>query len=161
MTPVVLGPQVGQGTFEAGIYSYSVLPLPGAHVFENTTDVTSYSYNPSARAFVSYDTPHIASLKAQYVQTKGLAGSMFWDVRVSILRHERPLNIPEISCQRIRKDLPRLLLRPLVCTAASIRHQYARTPAALSANLNLIFSSIPESYTVKRSRYLSLTPTHD
>ena len=87
MTPALLTPQVGQGTFEAGIYSYSVLPLPGAQVFENTTDVTSYSYDPRTREFVSYDTPHVASLKAQYVQAKGLAGSMFWDVRVPILRH--------------------------------------------------------------------------
>jgi chitinase len=30
--------------------------------------------------FVSYDTPDIAALKAKYVQSKGLAGSMFWDL---------------------------------------------------------------------------------
>lgn len=76
--------QVGPGTFEAGIYSYSVLPLFDAQVFENTTDVTSYSYNPKTRELVSYDTPHIASIKAQYVQANGLAGSMFWDVCVSV-----------------------------------------------------------------------------
>ncbi|KAI0300095.1 glycosyl hydrolases family 18-domain-containing protein [Multifurca ochricompacta] len=71
---------VGPGTFEAGIYSYSVLPLTGAQVFENTTDVTSYSYNPTSQELVSYDTPNIATLKAKYVQEKGLAGSMFWDL---------------------------------------------------------------------------------
>ena len=69
MTSIVLDPQVGQGAFEAGIYSYYVLPLPGAHVFENATDVTSYSYDSKTREFVSYDTPLIASLKAPYIQT--------------------------------------------------------------------------------------------
>lgn len=71
---------IGPGTIEAGVYSYSALPLSGAQVFENTTDVISYSHNPTSRELVSYDTPHIATLKAQYVQSKGLAGSMFWDL---------------------------------------------------------------------------------
>ncbi|EJF63958.1 hypothetical protein DICSQDRAFT_134540 [Dichomitus squalens LYAD-421 SS1] len=71
---------VGPGTIQAGIYSYNVLPLSGATVFENTTDITSYSYDASKGELVSYDTPHIATLKAQYVQSKGLAGSMFWDL---------------------------------------------------------------------------------
>ena len=71
---------IGPGTIEAGIYSYKDLPLAGAQVFENLTDVTSYSYDSSSRELVSYDDPHIAQLKAQYVVSKGLAGQMFWDV---------------------------------------------------------------------------------
>ncbi|KAI0071673.1 hypothetical protein K474DRAFT_1606521 [Panus rudis PR-1116 ss-1] len=71
---------IGPGTTEAGIYSYKVLPLAGAQVFENLTDVTSYSYDSAKKELVSYDTPHIASLKAQYVVTNGLGGSMFWDL---------------------------------------------------------------------------------
>lgn len=50
-------------------------------MYENSTDVTSYSYDPSKREFVSYDTPNIAKMKAQYVIQQGLAGSMYWDVR--------------------------------------------------------------------------------
>jgi Glycosyl hydrolases family 18 len=118
-----LGSQVGQGTFEAGIYSYSILPLPGAQVFENTTDVTSYSYNPRTREFVSYDTPRIASLKAQYVQARGFAGTMFWDVRIWILRNEEIAEYPGVSCPRTRRGPPRLLVRPLLYMVASIRHQ--------------------------------------
>lgn len=68
---------VGSGT---DIYSYKVLPLSGARVFENTTDVTSFSYDARKRQLVSYDTPHIAALKANYVQANGLAGSMFWEL---------------------------------------------------------------------------------
>ncbi len=34
---------------------------------------------------VSYDTPDIISLKAQYINSKGLGGAMFWEVSVVIL----------------------------------------------------------------------------
>ncbi|EPS99490.1 hypothetical protein FOMPIDRAFT_40309 [Fomitopsis schrenkii] len=71
---------VGPGTIQAGIYSYSALPLAGATVTENQTSVASYSYDSSKEEFVSYDTPTIANMKAQYVMDKGLAGSMFWDL---------------------------------------------------------------------------------
>ncbi|KAI0777587.1 glycosyl hydrolases family 18-domain-containing protein [Trametes elegans] len=71
---------IGPGTIEAGVYSYKALPLSGAQVYENLTDVTSYSYDSSKRELVTYDTPHIASIKAQYVRDKGLAGSMFWEL---------------------------------------------------------------------------------
>lgn len=54
--------------------------VAGAQVFENTTDVTSYSYDSAKREFVSYDTPNIVKLKAQYVNSKGLGGSMFWEL---------------------------------------------------------------------------------
>lgn len=63
------------------------LPLPPIQVFENLTDVTSYSYDSAKQELVSYDTPHIASLKAQYVSTKGLGGNMFWDVSRSGISH--------------------------------------------------------------------------
>lgn len=55
--------------------------MAGATVYENLTDVASYSYDPTKREFVSYDTPHIVTIKAQYAQSKGLAGAMFWEVR--------------------------------------------------------------------------------
>ncbi|KAI0036407.1 glycoside hydrolase superfamily [Vararia minispora EC-137] len=71
---------IGPGTIQAGIYSYKVLPLAGAQVFENTTDISSYSYDSSSKELVSYDTPNIIKLKAQYAQSKGLAGSMFWEL---------------------------------------------------------------------------------
>ncbi|KAJ7472248.1 glycoside hydrolase superfamily [Mycena galericulata] len=71
---------IGPGTFQAGIYSYNDLPLAGAQVFENTTDVSSYSYNSATEELVSYDTPDIVKLKAQYTVTNSLAGHMFWDL---------------------------------------------------------------------------------
>ncbi|TFK70012.1 hypothetical protein BDN72DRAFT_943005 [Pluteus cervinus] len=71
---------IGPGTTEAGIYSYKVLPMAGAQVTENTTDVTSYSYDSSKKELVSYDTPNIVRAKSQYIVNKGLAGSMFWEL---------------------------------------------------------------------------------
>ncbi|KAJ7595937.1 glycoside hydrolase family 18 protein [Mycena floridula] len=71
---------IGPGTFEAGVYNYNVLPFAGASVIEDTVNVASYSYNSATEELVSYDTPNIARLKAQYMNAKGLAGSMFWDL---------------------------------------------------------------------------------
>jgi len=71
---------VGPGTIQAGVYSYKALPLAGATVFENFTDVSSYSYDSAKKELVSYDTPNIVRTKAQYINSKGLAGSMFWEL---------------------------------------------------------------------------------
>ncbi|KAK7049841.1 Chitinase 4 [Paramarasmius palmivorus] len=71
---------IGPGTWEAGIYSYSALPLAGATVYENMTDVTSYSYDANKKELVSYDTPNIIKAKTQYVNANGLAGTMFWEL---------------------------------------------------------------------------------
>ncbi|KAJ7596569.1 glycoside hydrolase family 18 protein [Mycena floridula] len=71
---------IGPGSVEAGVYNYNALPLAGATVFENTTDVSSYSYDSATKELVSYDTPNIVKLKAKYMNDRGLAGSMFWDL---------------------------------------------------------------------------------
>ncbi|EIN05503.1 hypothetical protein PUNSTDRAFT_122390 [Punctularia strigosozonata HHB-11173 SS5] len=71
---------IGPGSIQAGIYSYKDLPIAGAQVFENVTEISSYSYDSSKKELVSYDTPDIVKLKTQYVMDKGLAGSMFWDL---------------------------------------------------------------------------------
>ncbi|ELU39785.1 glycoside hydrolase family 18 and carbohydrate-binding module family 5 protein [Rhizoctonia solani AG-1 IA] len=68
---------VGTGSAESGIYDYKALPPDGSEVVENTTMVSSYSYNPSTKELVSYDTPTIAKMKAQYIAKKGLAGGKF------------------------------------------------------------------------------------
>ncbi|KAJ7599302.1 glycoside hydrolase family 18 protein [Mycena floridula] len=71
---------IGPGTVEAGIYNYNALPIAGATVFENTTDVSSYSYDSATKELVSYDTPNTVKLKAKYMNHRGFAGSMFWDL---------------------------------------------------------------------------------
>ncbi|KAJ7489453.1 glycosyl hydrolases family 18-domain-containing protein [Mycena latifolia] len=71
---------IGPGTIEAGVYSYKALPIAGAKIIEDTSDVASYSYDSSSKELVSYDTPAIVKLKAQYTIANGLSGSMFWEL---------------------------------------------------------------------------------
>ena len=103
--------QVGPGTFEAGVYSYNVLPIAGATVYENTTDVSSYSFDASSGELVSYDTPDIVTLKAKYVLANGLAGSMFWDVSAQFtLAHLSGFVLTQYhSCRLIRSGRTRSL----------------------------------------------------
>ncbi|TFK97754.1 glycoside hydrolase superfamily [Pterulicium gracile] len=71
---------IGPGTTEAGIYSYKALPLAGAQVFQDTKELTSWSYDAAKREFVSYDTPAIIKLKTQWANSKNLAGTFFWEL---------------------------------------------------------------------------------
>ncbi|KAG5645943.1 hypothetical protein DXG03_004733 [Asterophora parasitica] len=54
--------------------------VAGATVYENTTDVSSYSYDAGKRELVSYDTTNIVRIKSQYINNNGLAGAMFWEL---------------------------------------------------------------------------------
>jgi chitinase len=71
---------IGPGTWEAGVYDYKALPFAGAKVTEDTAAGASYSYDSAKKELVSYDTPNIVNQKAQYIQSKGLSGAMFWEL---------------------------------------------------------------------------------
>ncbi|KAG8927199.1 hypothetical protein FRC02_008406 [Tulasnella sp. 418] len=71
---------IGPGTWEAGIYDYKALPLPGAKITEDTTNVASYSYDSAKKELVSYDTPNIIRTKSNYIISQNLAGGMFWEL---------------------------------------------------------------------------------
>lgn len=66
----------------AGLWNYNSLPLPGfnATVVNVPRVGGSYSYDPKQKYLISYDTPEIAALKAEYVQCLGLAGTAWWEV---------------------------------------------------------------------------------
>ncbi|EGO19000.1 glycoside hydrolase family 18 protein [Serpula lacrymans var. lacrymans S7.9] len=100
---------VGPGTIQAGIYSYKYLPLAGAKVYEDTVDVASYSYDSTKKELVSYDIPDVVKLKANYVVSNKLAGTMFW----------------ELSTDRTGSD-------SLVGTAAGVYGTLDQTQASLS-----------------------------
>jgi chitinase len=69
----------GQGTWEAGVYDYKVLPQPGATVHNDMDLVASWSYDPAQRFMVSYDTPEIIARKSQIITQMGLGGGMWWE----------------------------------------------------------------------------------
>ncbi|KAM5441000.1 Chitinase 4 [Microsporum ferrugineum] len=70
---------IGQGTWEKGVYDYKTLPQPGAKVVECEQEVASYSYDPVKKLFISFDTPKIAGMKANYLKQMGLGGTMWWE----------------------------------------------------------------------------------
>jgi chitinase len=66
----------------AGLWNYNALPVPGfnAKVVNVPRVGGSYSYDAKQKYLISYDTPEIAALKAEYVQCLGLAGTAWWEV---------------------------------------------------------------------------------
>lgn len=70
---------VGEGSWEAGIWDYKALPKAGANVITDSAVGATYSYDPSSRTMISYDTPSIVRTKVAYAKSQGLGGSMFWE----------------------------------------------------------------------------------
>ncbi|KAK9473350.1 glycoside hydrolase [Dipodascopsis tothii] len=70
---------VGDGSWEAGVYDYKQLPPPGATEYVDRQHICTWSYDPSLRVLVSYDSPESAVLKADYIRARGLGGAMFWE----------------------------------------------------------------------------------
>ncbi|KDN52285.1 glycoside hydrolase family 18 protein [Tilletiaria anomala UBC 951] len=72
---------VGPGSWENGVWDLKALPHAGASVTEDTKySGASYSYDPSQQLLISYDTPAIFDQKTKYINDKGLAGAMYWEL---------------------------------------------------------------------------------
>ncbi|EKD17798.1 chitinase [Drepanopeziza brunnea f. sp. 'multigermtubi' MB_m1] len=67
---------------EAGIFDTKHLPLAGSNAtVTNMREVgAAYSYDAGRRYMLSFDTPTVARVKAEYVIEKGLGGMMWWEV---------------------------------------------------------------------------------
>jgi len=70
----------GQGTWEAGVYDYRTLPLPGSDVHLNHKAVASWSYDPVKLEMISFDSEDVARMKGEYIRKQNLGGSMFWEL---------------------------------------------------------------------------------
>ncbi|WEW61977.1 Chitinase 4 [Emydomyces testavorans] len=70
---------VGDGTWEKGVWDYKALPQAGSQVTEVDNLIASYSYDQGKRFMVSYDTPKVAGMKADYITKAGLGGGMWWE----------------------------------------------------------------------------------
>ncbi|KAK9898804.1 glycoside hydrolase family 18 protein [Cystobasidium minutum MCA 4210] len=94
---------VGQGSWEQGVYDYKALPQPGSQVHIDRQQVASYSYNPTTRELVSYDTVEVASLKADYINKNGYLGAMYWESS-----GDKPPHDPEAIVPAVARKLGRL-----------------------------------------------------
>jgi hypothetical protein len=71
--------RVGRGDWEPGVYDLKNLPLTGAAEFYENITGSSYSYDPTTRELVSYDTVAAAEQKAAWIKSTGLGGAMWWE----------------------------------------------------------------------------------
>jgi len=71
---------IGQGSWEAGVYDYRVLPLPGSSVWRDESALASWTYDNATREMVSYDDEAVGWLKGKWIEQEGLGGSMFWEL---------------------------------------------------------------------------------
>ncbi|POS80119.1 glycosyl hydrolase family 18 [Diaporthe helianthi] len=70
---------VGSGSWENGVWDYKVLPKAGATVITDRAAGATYSYDAGSKELITYDTPAMVSTKVDYLKSKGLGGSMFWE----------------------------------------------------------------------------------
>ena len=70
---------IGGGSIQSGVWLFKDLPKPGAQELWDDVAVASYSYDPSTRELVSYDTLRSASAKTDYLRRRGLGGAVYWE----------------------------------------------------------------------------------
>jgi len=71
---------VGPGSWEAGVYDYRALPLPGSYVFRDEEMMASWSYDYGKKEMISFDTEEVGKWKGEWIEHEGLGGSMFWEL---------------------------------------------------------------------------------
>ena len=71
---------VGGGSWEAGVYDYRALPLPGSHNFRDDRAVASWTYDYQRKEMISYDDEEVAKWKGEWIRREGLGGSMYWEL---------------------------------------------------------------------------------
>lgn len=70
---------VGEGSWENGVWDYKVLPREGAEEHLDPDVGASWSYDPSTRTMVSYDTLEMGEMKANFIKECQLGGGMWWE----------------------------------------------------------------------------------
>ncbi|RMZ69893.1 class V chitinase 1 [Pyrenophora seminiperda CCB06] len=69
----------GEGSWEAGVLDYKVLPQNGTKVYTDRSVLASWSWDATKKQVVSFDTPEVARWKTDFLKTECLGGAWFWD----------------------------------------------------------------------------------
>ena len=69
----------GEGSWEPGVWDFKALPQEGAQEQISDEVGASWSYDPSKRLMISYDTAKIAERKVDFIKNQGLGGVMWWE----------------------------------------------------------------------------------
>ncbi|RDI84157.1 hypothetical protein Vi05172_g6030 [Venturia inaequalis] len=69
----------GDGSWEKGVWDYKALPRPGAQEHHNAHIGASWSYCPTSKEMVTYDTPPVVQQKSEFIRDWQLGGAMWWE----------------------------------------------------------------------------------
>jgi len=72
--------EIGAGSWEKGVYDYRSLPRPGSYTLRDEKAKASWCYDYEKKEMVSFDTEEAGKWKGEWIQQKGLGGSMFWEL---------------------------------------------------------------------------------
>ncbi|KAF7724702.1 hypothetical protein EC973_000810 [Apophysomyces ossiformis] len=89
-----------EGSWEKGMYDYKALPRPGAVEHHDWQKMAAWSYDPSLREMVTYDSPPIVQAKCDYIKQMQLGGAMFWE-----LSGDAPAGHPRSLLQTVHQAL--------------------------------------------------------
>jgi chitinase len=150
---------IGPGTWQSGIYDFKDLPLGGATEFYDQITGSSYSYDSTKKELITYDTVVVARQKAQWIQSIGLGGAMWWEssgdavgdkslIRnvVEVLREngsslenaQNELDYPDTRYDNLRAGMPGLapsLSASAPCSEGA-NHSSSATSSALTQSTN-------------------------
>lgn len=71
--------EIGEGSYEKGIWDFKALPKEGAKEEINKKIGASWSYDAARKIMVTYDNKEMVQQKVEYIKKEGLAGGMWWE----------------------------------------------------------------------------------
>ncbi|KAI4227981.1 MAG: hypothetical protein L6R36_001991 [Xanthoria steineri] len=115
--------EIGEGSYEKGIWDFKALPKDGAKEFIDKKIGASWSYDAASKMMVTYDTKEMVQQKAEYIKKEGLGGGMWWESSAdkkdgesligtvakslgSLDRSQNTLSYPDSKYDNLKKGMP-------------------------------------------------------